>query len=115
MKDVLRIIPLILIFFFLEGCGPSNHDISESVKASMQQNFNSNPQFSKWHMTVAGVQVFKQGDNSYKGIATIMREGTKHDIPIQITIDGNNIMWEASPGSFTFLAQEELKKLFKQR
>ena len=113
MKNVLRIVALILVISLVAGCGLSNEDIGEAVKTSMQETFNSNPQFKEWNLTVSSVQVLKQGGNNYKGLATIMYEGTSHDVPIQITVDGNSVMWEAAPGSFMFVAQKELQKLFQ--
>jgi hypothetical protein len=85
--------------------------IGETVKTSMQQKFNSDVQFKEWQLTVTRVQILKQGDNRFQGIATVMHEGAPHDVPVDITADGSNVIWQVQPGAFMFVAQKELQKL----
>ena len=113
MKRVPRVVVTAMLIIVATGCGLSNEKISETVKTSMQNTFNTNSQFKEWNMMVTSVQVLKQGGNNFKGIAKIMHEGTSHDVSIEITVDGNNVMWEARPGSFMFVAQKEMQKLFQ--
>lgn len=80
--------------------------VGETVKTSMQEKFDSDPQFKDSHMTVTSVQVLKQGDNKFQGIAKITHEGASHDVLVEITADRNNVIWRTDPGAFMFLAQK---------
>ena len=35
------------------------------------------------------------------------------DVPVEIVVDGKNVMWEIAPGSLMFIAQEQLRKLYE--
>lgn len=97
--------------FILGGCGLSKEQIGETVKASMQQTFDTDAQFKDWHLAVNEVQILKQGDNQYQGLAKITYKGESHDVPVEVTADGKNVMWQVRPGGFAFVAQKELEKL----
>ena len=97
----------------LGSCGLSKGQISEIVKTSMQEKFNSDYQFKDWNLTVIGVQIISKGGSQYQGIARITHEGTSHAIPVEITVDGNNVMWKSAPGAFMFVAQKEIQKLLQ--
>ena len=103
----------VLAVALLIGCGQSTEQIRETVKKSMQQKFDSDSQFKEWHLSVTSVQVLKQGENRYQGMATVMHEGESHDVPVEITADGSNVMWQAPSGSFMFVALKEFQKLEK--
>ena len=96
----------------LAGCGMSNEEIGSTVQTSMQQKFDADPQFKTYAFKVGTVQVLKQGENQYQGLAKIQYSGEAHDVPVQITVDGKNVMWTAQPGAFMFVAQKEIQKLF---
>jgi hypothetical protein len=75
----------------------------------MQEKFDSDSTFSKYSLQVVKVQVVKSTGNQYQGIATVHTPtGTDREVSIQVTADGERIMWQAPPGSFLFLAQEPL-------
>jgi hypothetical protein len=112
MKTMLKVIIVVAIpAILLVQCGLSTKQIAETVKTSMQQKFDSDTQFKQWHLRVTKVQVVKQGGNQYQGMATVIHEGQSHDVPIEITADGSNVMWQTQPGAFMFVAQKELQKL----
>jgi ABC-type uncharacterized transport system auxiliary subunit len=103
----------VLAAALLVGCALSTDQIGETVKTSMQQKFDSDAQFKEWHLSATRVQVLKQSENRYQGMATVMHEGEPQDIPVEITADGSNVMWQVQPGAFMFVAQKELQKLQK--
>jgi len=111
MTRAAKIAAIIVLAFMMAGCGLSKEQIGETVKSSMQEKFNSDPQFKKWRLTVTDVQVLSKGGNQYQGIAKITHEGTSHDVPVEITVDGNNVMWQVAPGGFAFIFQKEMEKL----
>ena len=101
-----------MIVFAIAGCGMSTEDIGEKVKSSMQETLSTNSNLKNYNLKVKNVQVFKKSGNAYKGLASISYKGTSHDVPIEITVDGRNVMWETAPGAFMFIAQEQLQNLF---
>ncbi len=101
----------VLTATLLVGCGMSTEQIGETVKTSMQQKFDSDTQFKEWRLSVTRVQVLKQGGNRFQGIATVVHEGATHDVPVEITADGSNVMWQVQPGAFMFVAQKQLQNL----
>jgi hypothetical protein len=112
MKMMIKIFAVsVLAATLLLGCGMSTEQIGETVKTSMQQKFDSDAQFKEWHLLVTRVQVLKQGENRFQGIASVEHEGTSHDVPVEITADGSNVMWQVQPGAFMFIAQKEFQKL----
>ncbi len=113
MKNAVLSSILVFFIFGIAGCGLSEEDISETVKMSMQETMDSDPNFKDQKMVIQDVQVVKKGDNAYKGIATIMHQGSAHDIMVDIFVDGQNVMWEAPRGSFMFLAQKQLQNLIQ--
>jgi len=56
------------------------------------------------------VDVVRQSGNTYQGLAHVTYKGTRHDIPVDVTADGGNVLWKTPPGSFLFIAQDELKE-----
>ena len=88
------------------GCGMSKEKISQAVKTSMQSKFDTDLQFKSWHLTVADVQVLSKGGNLYTGIAKISFENSPHDVAVDITVDGDQVMWKVPPGSFEFVLED---------
>ena len=114
MKPIMTALAFsVLSVALLVGCGPSAESIGETVKISMQQKFDSDTQFREWNLSVARVQVLKQDENRYQGIATVLHEGESHDVPVEITADGSDVIWQAPPGAFMFVAQKEIQRLQK--
>jgi phosphotransferase system glucose/maltose/N-acetylglucosamine-specific IIC component len=91
--------------------GMSKEQIGETTTMSMQQAFDTDAQFKEWQLTVTDVQVLKQGENRYQGIAKVVHDGTTHDVPVDLTVDGLNVMWKTDQGAFLFVAQKEFQKL----
>ena len=112
MKISLKWIIIFLIAVLVAGC-VSKENISETVKTSMQETLSTNTDFKDYNMTVIDVTVLKKNNGEYKGIASVEYEGTLHDISIDIIVDGENILWEAPFGSFSFIMQKEMQKLFQ--
>lgn len=74
-----------------------------SVKVSMQQKLDSDPDMKDLGLHVAKVVLVNKSGNEFKGIATVKtRDGEEHEVPIEVTDDGDNTLWEAPPGAFLF-------------
>ncbi|MFV8162712.1 hypothetical protein ACNQVK_11535 [Mycobacterium sp. 134] len=77
------------------------------VKTSMQRKFDGDAELSRLKLTVADVTLVNKAGNEYKGIATIRTSnGATHDVPIDVTADGDNLIWDAAPGAFLFALQD---------
>jgi len=110
MKFV-NVLVLLAISLFISGCGPSIDVLSEQVRNSMQQHFDTNEQFKSYEMKVEKVTLIHEQDKKYKGAASVVLDGKTHDVMISVTADGNNLIWEAPPGSLMFIAQLEMQKI----
>lgn len=113
MNKIIQIVVSFIIIAIMTGCGMSSEDISKTVKSSMQETLSTNSSFKEYNLTVENVHVLKKSDNTYKGLASVLYKGSLHDVPVEITVDGENVMWEASPNGFAFIVQEQLKNIFK--
>jgi hypothetical protein len=110
MKFV-NVLVLLAISLFISGCGPSIDALSETVRNSMQQQFDTNEQFKSYGLKVEKVTLVHEQDKKYKGVASVVLDGKAHEVIITVTADGNNVIWEAPPGSFMFIAQLEMQKI----
>jgi len=109
MKEKIQIIGLIFLILFVGGCGLYQNQIGKTVKLSMQEKFNSDPQFKKFHLVVTDVQIAHKGGNQYQGIAKITYQGTSYDVPVEITADRDRVIWQVPPGGFSFILQAEIE------
>ena len=104
MTRIMKLATALFAIALITGCGQSKEVIGETVKKSMQQTFDTTPEYKNYGLKVEKVMVIKNGD-AYKGMATIKYKGFNRDVGVVINVDGENIMWEAPPGSFLFLLQ----------
>lgn len=98
------------ILLFLAGCGPSNEQVEELVKTSMQETLNTDENYKEYNLNVQSVAVIHEADNRYQGLATIEYEGEPYKVALSITADSDNAMWKSEPGAFVFIAQHKIKK-----
>lgn len=106
MARALQLLATVVLAGMVVGCGMSKDQISQTVKTSMQEKFDSDSQFKDLHLTVTEVRVLSKGGNLYGGIARIAYKGSSHDVAVDITVDGNNVMWQVAPGAFAFVIDE---------
>ncbi|TGD84295.1 DUF2510 domain-containing protein [Mycolicibacterium sp. CH28] len=81
--------------------------VAAEVQSAMQSKLDSDPDLSPLHLKVVHVDLVNKAGNEYKGIATVKTSrGTSHDVPIDVTSDGDKTLWEAAPGAFLFAIQD---------
>ncbi|QRZ09255.1 hypothetical protein JN086_14205 [Mycolicibacterium austroafricanum] len=84
--------------------------VAGQVKRTMQDKLDNDSDLAKLGLTVVDVTLVHKAGNEYKGLATIRTpKGTERDVPVDVTADGDNILWETPPGAFLFAAQEQLE------
>lgn len=105
----LKVVIIAFLTCVLLGCGLSNQEIADIVKQSMQDTLKNDGKFKQYDMTVEDVQILKQSDQ-YKGIVKIKYDADTYSVGVNVTVDGSQVMWEAPPGSFMFIFQNEYKK-----
>jgi hypothetical protein len=88
--------------FAMVGCKASPTQIGATVKDSMQQTFDKDPDFSKMHMHVDNVVAVKKTDTAYDGTASITYKGASHQVPVHITLNKDDVDWKTDPGSLDF-------------
>lgn len=81
--------------------------VAAEVQSSMQSKLDSDPDLSPLHLKVIHIDLVNKAGNEYKGIATVKTSrGMTHDVPIDVTADGDKTIWEAAPGAFLFALQD---------
>ncbi|MGE3842425.1 MAG: DUF2510 domain-containing protein [Vicinamibacterales bacterium] len=82
----------------------STEDIADSVQVSMQRKFDDDPDLREFRLKVVDVVLVHKAGNEFKGIATVQTsDGVEHDVPVDVTADDENTLWEAEPGAFAFV------------
>lgn len=85
-----------------------NAMVGGAVKTSMQRQFDTDARFAPYHLQVEKVDVVKQRGNQYEGLAIIRSaKGIDHNVVVQVTADGENVIWKTAPGSFAFMVLEQ--------
>ncbi len=105
MRSVRFVFVLSLNILLMLECGVSDSQVGAIVRTSVQNTMSTDPRFAQWGLTVTGVQVERLTDSTYQGTATIEYEGVSHSIPLHVTYDGKNVVWQTEPGAFSFVLQ----------
>ena len=109
-----KVILIVFVLVIIIGCGMPIEQVENLTRESMQQSFDTDAQFVKWHMTVSSIQVLKQGHNHYQGIAKVSLNGEFYTVPVDIITDGSKVMWKAESGAFNFLAEIEQQQRIQE-
>lgn len=96
----------------LTACSPSPDEITETVKASLQESLSTDADYAKYNLIVGDIQLVKVGDSQYKALAEVYLDDTLNVVPLDVYAEGNmfeyNAIWESKPGAFLFVAQKEI-------
>ena len=83
---------------------PSVEAIASSVRSSMQHDLDTDPDFKGLGVRIVDVKLVHKSGNEYKGIATVRTsDGVSHDVPVDVTADDANTLWETPKGAFSFV------------
>ena len=107
---------LSMIVAILVGCSNfvSTDEMEKDIKAQMQKEFNSNSDFSEYHLKVVDLTVVKQNGNQYRGLSKIKYNGKIYKVSVEILMDGNKYMWEIPPENFSFIQKAAIDKYQKE-
>lgn len=114
LRKVLLICSQICFIFLLTACGPTADSVSQTVQKSMQEKFDTDAEYKKFKLKVKSAQFVQESDRKFKGIVKVEAEDGTHDVPVQATAGGSNVIWEADPNAFSFLAAFKLNESFRQ-
>ncbi|MER1947620.1 hypothetical protein [Stutzerimonas stutzeri] len=96
----------------------STDELSARVLTSMQETIDTDPDYSSYGLQFTELTVVKVQGNQYRGFATVFHEGKEHSVPVDITYDGEALMWNIEQGGLAFLApamfEESFKDVYKQ-
>lgn len=87
----------------LSSCWLMDQKVARTVKKSMQQSMDSDPQYAGKGLKVLEVKVNKLDKDYYDGIATVEYQGETHPVKIKISIDRSIYTWEPEEGEFSFI------------
>lgn len=104
MKRTLRVIMVGFVGMLLAvGCGPSKENVQATVKQRLQQELDTNKDFSPYKMSVKSIELVAESSKRFKGFAVVGCRTDEHKVGITVTTDGDSLMYQTDP--FTFLAQ----------
>jgi hypothetical protein len=83
---------------------PDPEAIGAQVAKMIQNSMDTTEPMAHLHMTVISVDVVHSDGNKYAGMAHINLNGDQHDVPVDITSDGDQVMMRIQPGGFMFIA-----------
>jgi hypothetical protein len=96
---------LAIIVIALSSSCMSKETIKSTVVSSMQTKFDSDNTFKQYSFKVSDLSVISKGGNMYQGLATIQYKDEPHDVAVEITVDGDSVMWQVAPGALLSVLQ----------
>jgi len=102
-KRLIIVCLAIAMLLAMGGCWLTDQKIARTVKTSMQQSMDSDPQYAEKGIKVLAVKVNKVDDANYNGVATVEYKGEEHPVKIKIAIERSIYSWEPEPGEFSFI------------
>lgn len=85
-------------------------EVSAWTQQSMQQTLSTDDKFRQYGIRVLTIDLIRVSDTKYEGIATVRtaKSATERQVQIDVTADGERMMWQAAPGAFLFLVQDAI-------
>jgi hypothetical protein len=78
-------------------------EVAAEVRTDMQRTFDTDTDVAELGLKVLDVKLVNKSGNEYKGIATIRAgNGITDDVSVEVTADGDNVLWEIPPGALLF-------------
>jgi len=99
-RGLISLLILLFIGAVLTGCGLSKDDIQNQVKDLLQQDFETDTKFMNVGLQVKSVDLIKDSNNTFKGIAIVTFQGEDHKVSINVTTDGDKLMYETESLDF---------------
>lgn len=96
MRVVCSIILGMLVTLTLVGCGGvATEDLARTVQNSIKQNFESRSDMES--VQLIGFNLVHVDGSQYRGILEVERNGDQLSVPVDVTYDGENVLWEIDP------------------
>lgn len=103
--NVMLVLSLMVISLMFVACGISKDNIAETVKVSLQQKLTEQAMFKGHGLNVKSINVIHKNGNEYKGLATVTKGSKKAQIILDITVDGEQVMWQIPAGGMAPLVK----------
>lgn len=87
---------------------------TSTVADSLQMQFDKDEKFKEYQLKVGEVNLFRKSLFSFEGIATVTMDGESHNIGLDVTMDGMNVLWKTQPFSMAFLAKKDLENMQRE-
>ena len=87
----------------LLGCRMASEDVASTVESSLQEELDTGTRFQEFDVEVDKVDVVHEEGNVYRGQAVLQYSGEEHRVPVDITVEGRNVMWRIEPDALMFL------------
>ncbi|MDR2758402.1 MAG: hypothetical protein LBB78_03385 [Spirochaetaceae bacterium] len=72
------------------GCGMSKKDLTEQVKASIEEQWED----QGLDIEIEDLTLIKKSDEEYRGILEVKSDDESISLTVLVTVDGDSFMWE---------------------
>lgn len=83
-------IMLVLSALAFAGCGLSKKDLTEEVKASIEEHWED----QDLDISIKDLSLIKKSETEYRGILEVEADGESVNLTVTVTVDGDTFMWE---------------------
>lgn len=83
---------LLGILFFATGCGMSTNELAEEVKTRILETWAKVPETRD--VKIDSLMLVHESGNKYNGILQASQSGEKLSLTVDVTYDGEYIMWQ---------------------
>lgn len=87
--------------------------IAQTVRTELQHQLDTGP-IERAHLQVGKVTVLHDQGNRYRAIASVAMDGSPHDVPLDVMVDGKKIEWNPESGAFAFVIEKAFAGVLRQ-
>ena len=100
----------------LAGCSyfVSIDELARNIQEQMQREFNANPEYQHYHLTVVKVKVVHRKGNEFEAVSQLNYQGHEYPINVKITKANGGYSWLIEDDAFAFIDEIEVEKYRQQ-
>lgn len=107
---------MILMIACLAGCSyfVSIDELARNIQGQMQQEFNANPNYQHYRLTVVNVKIRHRKGNGFEAVSHLNYQGNEYPINVKISKVNGGYSWAIEDDAFAFIDEIEIEKYRQQ-
>jgi hypothetical protein len=116
MEGRMKKIMILLMIACLAGCSyfVSMDELAENIQGQMQREFNTNPDYQSYRLTVVRVKILQHKDNSFEAVSQLNYQGDEYPVQVKIIKERGGYRWSVEDKDFAFIDDIEIEKYRQQ-